>query len=235
MYDGFGKHLTGQLLLPTMADSVASDDPKFCFEEVLSTFKVCLSEDKAVILENYVSGWRGLIKFLNSLGSVFGFISKDAINKIQILVNLLKEDTHSHYMTVQSMVRYELDNGLVDIDKRGSHPESGTRTLLRLHRALRWLELFLERLRISSEDSKTSVMCADAYNESLAQYHPWVLRKAAGLAFCVLPGRPAFFEVMNVGTPEKVVAVLGEAVPLISEVYQITEELYSKNNLLNLP
>ncbi|XP_051915530.1 ceramide-1-phosphate transfer protein isoform X2 [Hippocampus zosterae] len=218
-----------------MADSVASDDPKFCFEEVLSTFKVCLSEDKAVILENYVSGWRGLIKFLNSLGSVFGFISKDAINKIQILVNLLKEDTHSHYMTVQSMVRYELDNGLVDIDKRGSHPESGTRTLLRLHRALRWLELFLERLRISSEDSKTSVMCADAYNESLAQYHPWVLRKAAGLAFCVLPGRPAFFEVMNVGTPEKVVAVLGEAVPLISEVYQITEELYSKNNLLNLP
>ncbi|XP_019746749.1 ceramide-1-phosphate transfer protein [Hippocampus comes] len=218
-----------------MADSVASDDPKFCFEEVLSTFKVCLSEDKAVILENYVSGWRGLIKFLNSLGSVFSFISKDAINKIQILVNLLKEDTHSHYMTVQSMVRYELDNSLVDIDKRGSHPESGTRTLLRLHRALRWLELFLERLRISSEDSKTSVMCADAYNESLAHYHPWVVRKAAGLAFCVLPGRPAFFEVMNVGPPEKVVAVLGEAVPLISEVYQITEELYAKNNLLNLP
>ncbi|XP_068505245.1 ceramide-1-phosphate transfer protein [Syngnathus scovelli] len=218
-----------------MADSVTLDDPKFCFEEVLSTFKVCLSEDKDVILENYVSGWRGLIKFLNCLGSVFGFISKDATNKIQILVNLLKGDTNSHYATVQSMVRYELDNGLVDIDKRGSHPESGTRTLLRLHRALRWLELFLERLRISTEDSKTSVMCAEAYNESLAHYHPWVVRKAAGVAFCMLPGRPAFFEVMNVGPPEKVAAVLGEAVPLISEVYRITEELYAKNNLLNLP
>ncbi|XP_077367960.1 ceramide-1-phosphate transfer protein [Festucalex cinctus] len=218
-----------------MADSVTSDDPKFCFEEVLSTFKVCLSEDKAVILENYVSGWRGLIKFLNSLGSVFGFISKDATNKVQILATLLKGDAHCHYRSAQSMVRYELDNGLVDVDKRGSHPESGTRTLLRLHRALRWLELFLERLRISSEDSKTSAMCAEAYNESLARYHPWVVRKAAGLAFCVLPGRPAFFEVMNVGPPEKVVAVLGEAMPLISQVYQITEELYAKNNLLDLP
>ncbi|XP_061665220.1 ceramide-1-phosphate transfer protein [Syngnathoides biaculeatus] len=218
-----------------MDDSVMSDDPKFCFEEVLSTFKVCLTEDKEVILENYVSSWRGLIKFLNSLGSVFGFISKDATNKIQILMNLIKGDTHSHYMTAQSMVRYELDNGLVDIEKRGSHPESGTRTLLRLHRALRWLELFLERLRTSTEDCKTSAMCAEAYNESLAHYHPWVVRKAAGLAFIVLPGRPAFFEVMNVGPPEQVVAILGEAMPLISEVYQITEDLYAKNNLLDLP
>ncbi|XP_057685653.1 ceramide-1-phosphate transfer protein isoform X2 [Corythoichthys intestinalis] len=218
-----------------MADCVTSEDAKFCFEEVLSTFKVCLSKDKEVILENYVSGWRGLIKFLNSLGSVFSFISKDATNKIQILVNLLRSDSLSNYTTVQSMVRYELDNGLVDIGKRGSHPESGTRTLLRLHRALRWLELFLERLRTSADDSKTSIMCAEAYNESLTQYHPWVVRKAAGLAFCVLPGRPAFFEVMNVGPPEKVVAVLGEALPLISEVYQITEELYAQNNLLELP
>lgn len=174
-------------------------------------------------------------RFLNSLGSVFGFISKDAVNKIKILVTYMDGENSSHYATIQSMVKYELDNELVDLTKRGSHPESGSRTLLRLHRALRWLELFLERLRTSSEDSKTSVMCADAYNESLAQYHPWVVRKAAGMAFCVLPGRPTFFEVMNVGPPEQVVATLGEALPLISEVYQITETLYAQQNLLDLP
>nr|XP_057941618.1 ceramide-1-phosphate transfer protein isoform X2 [Doryrhamphus excisus]XP_057941619.1 ceramide-1-phosphate transfer protein isoform X2 [Doryrhamphus excisus] len=222
-------------MTPTMAAAVTSEEQKFCLSEVLSTFKVCLSENNEVILENYVSGWRGLVKFLNSLGTVFGFISKDATNKIQILVNFLNGETFSHYMTVQSMVQYELDNGLVDLDKRGNHPESGCRTLLRLHRALRWLELFLERLRTSTEDSKTSAMCAEAYNESLALYHPWLVRKAAGMAFCVLPGRPTFFEVMNVGPPEQVVAMLGEAVPLISQVHQVTEELYAKNNLLNLP
>ncbi|XP_038579033.1 ceramide-1-phosphate transfer protein [Micropterus salmoides] len=218
-----------------MADSVDSEDQTFCLQEVLDTFKLCLSENKEVYLEHYVAGWRGLVKFLNSLGNVFGFISKDAVNKIKILVNYLEGENGSHYVTVQSMVKYELETGLVDLTKRGSHAESGCRTLLRLHRALRWLELFLERLRTSSEDSKTSVMCAEAYNESLAQHHPWLVRKAAGMAFCVLPGRPAFLEVMNVGPPEQVVAMLGDALPLISEVYQITEELYAQHNLLDLP
>lgn len=218
-----------------MADSVTADEQKFSLQEVLDTFKLCLSEEKDVYLEHYVAGWRGLVKFLNSLGSVFGFISKDAVNKIKILVGHQDGENGSHYVTFQSMVKYELDNGLVDLTKRGNHPESGCRTLLRLHRALRWLELFLERLRTSNEDGKTSVMCADAYNESLAQHHPWVVRKAAGMAFCVLPGRPAFLEVMNVGPPEQVVAMLGEALPLISEVYQITEDLYAQNNMLDLP
>lgn len=172
---------------------------------------------------------------MNSLGSVFTFISKDAVNKIDILVNFLNGENGVHYSTIQSMVKYELDNGLVDLTKRDKYPESGCRTLLRLHRALRWLELFLERLRTSDEDSKTSVMCSEAYNESLSQHHAWIIRKAAGMAFCALPGRPTFFEVMNVGTPDQVVAMLGEALPLISEVYNITENLYTEHQLLQLP
>eukprot|EP00066_Takifugu_rubripes_P010229 XP_003977859.1 PREDICTED: ceramide-1-phosphate transfer protein [Takifugu rubripes] len=210
-------------------------DHRFSLQEVLDSFKLCLSENKEVYLEHYVSGWRGLVKFLNSLGSVFGFISKDAVGKIKILEGYLEGDNSSQYATVQLMVKYELDNQLVDLTKRGNHPESGCRTLLRLHRALRWLELFLERLRVSGQDEKTSVMCADAYDQSLSQHHPWVVRKAAGLAFCVLPGREAFFQVMNVGSAEQVVSVLGEAVPLISEVYQITETLYAEQQLLQLP
>ncbi|XP_030277657.1 ceramide-1-phosphate transfer protein [Sparus aurata] len=218
-----------------MAAPVASEEQKFSLKEVLDTFKLCLSENKEVYLEHYVAGWRGLVKFLNCLGSVFGFISKDAVNKIKILVTHMEGENGSQYVTVQSMVKYELDNELVDLTKRGIHPESGCRTLLRLHRALRWLELFLERLRTSNEDGKTSVMCSESYNESLAQHHPWMVRKAAGMAFCVLPGRPAFFEVMNVGPPEQVVAMLGEALPLISDVYQITEEFYAQHNMLDLP
>ncbi|XP_019962075.1 ceramide-1-phosphate transfer protein [Paralichthys olivaceus] len=213
----------------------SSEQQKFSFQEILDTFKLCLTESKEVDLQHYLDGWRGLVKFLNRLGSVFGFISKDASNKIQILVGHLNGENGSQYVTIQSMVNFELEKELVDLTKKvGQHPESGCRTLLRLHRALRWLELFLERLRTSTEDGKTSVMCAEAYNESLAQHHAWVIRKAAGVAFCVLPGRLAFFEAMNVGPPEQVVAMLGEALPLISEVYQITEKLYAHHNLLEL-
>lgn len=218
-----------------MADSVSLDEQKFSLQEVLETFTSCLSDKQEVYIEHYVAGWRGLVRFMNSLGNVFGFVSKDAVNKIQILVNLLNSENGAHYVTIQSMVKYELENDLVDLTRRQSHPESGCRTLLRLHRALRWLELFLQRLRTSKEDDKTSVMCSEAYNESLSQYHPWVIQKAAGMAFYVLPGRSTFFDVMNVGTPEQVVAMLGDALPLISEVYKVTEELYGQNNLLNLP
>ncbi|XP_053498859.1 ceramide-1-phosphate transfer protein isoform X1 [Ictalurus furcatus] len=211
-----------------MADS-------FSLQNVLDNFKSCLSDNKEVCLKYYISGWRELVSFMNSLGSVFAFISKDAVNKIQILENFLTGENGTHYLTVQSMVKYELDNELVDLTKRGSHPESGCRTLLRLHRALRWLQLFLESLRTSTEDSKTSVMCSDAYNASLAQHHSWFIRTATGVAFCALPGRDTFFEVLNAGSHQEVVTLLGEALPLISEVYQITEDLYAKNNLLELP
>ncbi|KAG5838097.1 ceramide-1-phosphate transfer protein [Anguilla rostrata] len=218
-----------------MADAVMSEEQKFSLKEVLDTFQSCLTENKEVKIDQYVAGWRGLVRFMNSLGSVFSFISKDAVSKIQIMVNHRNGENGAQYTTIQSMVKYELDNGLVDLTKRGSFPESGCRTLLRLHRALRWLELFLERLRTSTEDGKTSVMCSEAYNESLAQFHPWIIRKASGVAFCALPGRPTFFEVMNVGPPEQVVAMLGDALPLISEVYQLTQDLYSQHNLLDIP
>ncbi|XP_029974918.1 ceramide-1-phosphate transfer protein-like [Salarias fasciatus] len=217
-----------------MAGSEAAEE-KFCLQEVVDAYRLCLSPEKEVYLEHYIAGWRALVKFLNSLGSVFGFIAVEALTKIQTLVTFLNGENGSQYSTLQSMVKYELDNELVDLTTRGPHPESGCRTLLRLHRALRFLELFLERLRVSTEDSKTSVMCTEAYNESLAQHHLYAVQKVACLAFLVLPGRPTFFEVMNVGPPEQVVSMLGEAVPLISEVYKITEELYAEHNLHDLP
>ncbi|XP_051948001.1 ceramide-1-phosphate transfer protein [Xyrauchen texanus] len=207
----------------------------FRLQKVLDAFRSCLNENKEVYIKYYIVGWQELVSFMNSLGNVFSFISKDVVSKIQIMENFLSGENGSHYVTVQSMVKFELENDLVDLTKRENHPESGCRTLLRLHRALRWLELFLDRLRTSTEESKTSVMCSDAYNESLAHHHPWLIRKAVDMAFCALPGRDTFFTVMNAGDHTQVVALLGESLPLISEVYQITEDLYLKNNLLELP
>ncbi|XP_041130250.1 ceramide-1-phosphate transfer protein-like [Polyodon spathula] len=218
-----------------MAGSDSVQEGKFSLKEVLIAFQSCLTDNQEILTDSYVSGWRGLVRFMNSLGSIFSFISKDAVNKIQIMVTHRTGENGEKYETLQSMVKYELDNNLVDLQRRAEHPESGCRTLLRLHRALRWLELFLEKLRTSTEDSKTSVMCTDAYNDSLAQHHAWIIRKAATAAFCALPGRAAFFQTMNVGSTEQVVEMLREAMPFISKVYEITEELYKQHNLLELP
>ncbi|NXA64764.1 CPTP protein, partial [Mohoua ochrocephala] len=169
-------------------------------------------------------------RFLQSLGTVFSFISKDAVAKVSLLEGHCGGRQGQQYVSLQSMVRHELAAGPAALRARS---DSGCRTVLRLHRALRWLQLFLEGLR--SGDSRTSVVCTDAYNASLAAYHPWVVRKAATVAFCALPSRDAFLEIMNVGAREEAVAMLGEAIPYIGDVYSITQELFAQHKLLDLP
>uniref|UniRef100_A0A8D0HHP3 Ceramide-1-phosphate transfer protein n=1 Tax=Sphenodon punctatus TaxID=8508 RepID=A0A8D0HHP3_SPHPU len=212
-----------------------ADVEGFCLKKVLVVFESCLTEKQEVLMDPYIEGWKGLVRFLNSLGTIFSFVSKDAVTKIQIMENFRSGGQQEKYLTVQSMVTYELASGLVDLKNRSEHPNSGCRTILRLHRALHWLQLFLEALRTSQEDSKTSVLCTDSYNASLANYHPWIIRKAATLAFCALPTRNTFLENMNLGSPEEAVDMLGEALPHICKVYEITEALYAKHKLLDLP
>lgn len=98
------------------------------------------------------------------------------------------------------MVAYEVSNKLVDRDSRSRprHPNSGCRTVLRLHRALHWLQLFLEGLRTSSEDARTSTLCTEAYSAMLCAYHSWI-RQAVTVAFCALPSGKVFLEAMTVG------------------------------------
>ncbi|XP_062363725.1 ceramide-1-phosphate transfer protein [Cinclus cinclus] len=199
----------------------------FSLREVLDAFRRCVTEQREVLLEPYLSGWRGLIRFLQSLGTVFSFISKDAVAKVTLLEELCERQG---LPSVQSLLGQELAAGAAALRAR---PDSGSRTLLRLHRALRWLQLFLEGLR--SGDSRTSVLCTDAYNASLAEHHPWFVRKAAAVAFCALPARDAFLDIMNVGTREEAVLMLGEAVPHIEEVYRVTQQLLERHGLLDLP
>ncbi|KAJ7398703.1 Ceramide-1-phosphate transfer protein [Pitangus sulphuratus] len=204
----------------------------FSLREVLDAFRGCVTERREVLLEPYLSGWWGLIRFLQSLGAVFGFISRDAVAKVQIMERHRRGEQGRHYESLQSMVEFELSQGPGELRGR---PDSGCRTVLRLHRALLWLQLFLEGLRTGHRESRTAAICTDSYNASLARHHPWVVRKAATLAFCALPSRDAFLEVMNVGPPEQAVHMLGEAIPYIQSVYGITQELFARHSLLDLP
>jgi hypothetical protein len=45
-----------------MAGSAVIEEQKFSLQEVLDTFKLCLSENQDVYVEHYVAGWRGLVK-----------------------------------------------------------------------------------------------------------------------------------------------------------------------------
>lgn len=64
------------------------------------------------------------------MGAVFSFVSKDLQAKIDILNDLLKQN--SSFETAKQMIEYEKTSNL--LHKSGY--TSGSRTLLRLHRGL---------------------------------------------------------------------------------------------------
>lgn len=70
-------------------------------------------------------------RFFQLMGSVFGFVSSDLKEKIQILNDLINKDDQN-YTTIKSMIQYEKENKILD---KGDYT-NGARTLLRLHRGL---------------------------------------------------------------------------------------------------
>ncbi|XP_078457892.1 ceramide-1-phosphate transfer protein-like [Lampetra planeri] len=220
-----------------MADAESGEERRGAFrlQAVLDEFRGCVDERGDVLLAGYLLGWKELVRFMNGLGAVFSFISRDAATKINILQGLLDGEEAHNYRTLQAMARLEVARTPAFSAAPG-HVHSGCRDFLRLHRALLWLHLFLEKLRASDEASeRPSVLCAEAYGASLAQHHPWLVRRASALAFRTLPARQVFLARLGAGPEKEVLAVLGEAVPAIVKVYDISQRLYEHYQILSLP
>jgi hypothetical protein len=66
------------------------------------------------------------------LGTVFGFVGSDVKSKIEILQGYRAGENRTHYETVEKMLQFEKDADYINANKESS----GSRTLLRLHRAL---------------------------------------------------------------------------------------------------
>ena len=54
----------------------------FSLDTLRTSFEGCIAEDGKILLKNYITGFDELYKFLNLLGTVFGWVSTDVDNKI---------------------------------------------------------------------------------------------------------------------------------------------------------
>ena len=207
---------------------------KFQLSVVQDAFKKTLQEDRTLLMDEYIRGYDELCIFFDMLGTVFGFITADVREKIGILQQHRGSENGDKYVSFQAMFEFEIAN---DLTQKKSQPLSGSRTLLRLHRALAFTMLFMKKLSEASDNDSSSSMATDAYNQSLANFHPWWIRKAATWAMYTLP---------NVGDLTKKIAapsvgreeakrLLKEVTEAINPVYDITEELYTKHDLHGLP
>jgi hypothetical protein len=104
-------------------------------------------------------------RFFDQLGYVFKFVKDDVVQKLTILQKFVDHDHAKHFETIQKGIDYETENGLIK-----SNSENFARTLLRLHRALIFIEEFLRGLSERPTSESTVTIATNAYDSTL-YYH----------------------------------------------------------------
>lgn len=202
---------------------------------VKAAFEICESSEE-LDLDQYVIAYKELSRFFRLLGSAFGFVAQDVDDKIAILEKHRISESKEHYATIDGMLKYETESGLADSghSPAGGKLPSGARTLLRLHRALEFVILFLGKVRDAPEDSGTSGIARECYDASLAKYHPWLVRKGANMAMYLLPSRKTLVSSMCKTTVEDATAQVGDVIKSGRTIFDKTQSFYSEKKLLEL-
>jgi hypothetical protein len=209
-----------------------SESVKFNPKELLDAFKKA-KEGEEVVIDEYVRGYVQLTHFFDLLGTVFGYINSDINEKVGILQYYRNGEIKEFYRTVKSMMEYEISK---NFSVSSEHP-SGSRTLLRLHRALAFASLFMKRLAEAGLGDKSSTIAYDSYNETLAEFHPWLIRKGVGVATYTLGTCGSLLQrcgsdLENVEETKKILAEVSLA---MDDVYKMSDSLYTQFDLHGLP
>ena len=175
-------------------------------------------------------------RFFSIIGTIFSFVTSDVHSKLAILQYHLTSEAGTHYETIEKMIEFEVANG-ISADSAGGQP-SGSRTLLRLHRALEFIILLFSELAQSSAESTESfsTLVGRAYTATLANHHSWVIRSAVFVALYAVPSRSTLVHRLDSeGSDERIINQLNAAVLAMQPVYDRVQTLYSDNDLLQLP
>lgn len=211
---------------------MATDDGFFHVSRVIDAFKKCSEEEDGLLIDSYLEAYLELHRFFQIMGSVFSFVASDVHEKINILKNYRHSDEGENYRTIEQMINFERDNDLLNNKDR----PSGSRTLLRLHRALEFISMFMRSLGKATPTDKTSSLAQSAYQDTLSKYHPWLIQKGAMLAMYTLPYRDELIKkVCGNSYIDEVNPLMGKLADAADTVYNRTQKLYAQYDLLDLP
>jgi len=217
-------------------EKVNLEDADFSLELLTQHFKDSTAAP-GLCLASYVKGYREVYKFLNLLGTVFGWVGSDVWAKIVQLEKYLAGEEKEHYQNIKAMIEYEVEHDLIKTKKKDD--PSGSRTLLRLHRALEYIIAFLHKLDDIQDADLCSVISVEAYEATLMKYHPWVVQKAAKLAMKLLPTKGGLIlKVHPEGSEEGIKKTLEnfpKAVSAMRAAYDAMHVHYEEKNLLDIP
>lgn len=188
---------------------------------------------------------------MEALGPLVGFFTYKVQEKITLIRQLAEKHrlltlppsnspplahnpSRPNYHSVRSMLDTELQLGVVNFNRQ---TPSGSRTLLRLHRSLLWLQLLLMKLWPESGHVRQSLgeACEEAYNEALAPYHPWLLQSVARVAFKAMPEHTVLLSMVCVNKHEEAEPIIHTIIKAIIEVRRRTHAELEKRHMLDLP
>lgn len=196
--------------------------------KVADLFERALLGDSDVSLPLYLDAYQQLNNLFSILGKGFSFVEKDLLEKQNILSSLQVADC-AHYGTVDDMVSWEC--------RSGAPSEKGSRTLLRLHRALLFIADFLKSLKDSHNGDQISTLCQTCYERTLSKHHNWLVRKCVGMATHLLASRDYLLSAIIKEGPrdeEDVLEAISRLVLVTEKVYARVQHIYESRNILDL-
>ena len=168
-----------------------------------------------------------MFRFFDYLGSVFYFVVADVKEKLVLLKDYMAKN-EQNYKTILKIVNYEKENKIYK--NKGNN---ASRHILRLHRALIFIYKFLDRLYQSDHKNKSSTICSEVYEITLAKHHSWIVRKAATLGMLTLPSHEVLVHYMLQSSDDKTNFPM--FIQSVEAVYDTTQRIYEKLDFLDLP
>eukprot|EP01117_Protostelium_nocturnum_P003820 TRINITY_DN15084_c0_g1_i1.p1 TRINITY_DN15084_c0_g1~~TRINITY_DN15084_c0_g1_i1.p1 ORF type:complete len:219 (-),score=72.25 TRINITY_DN15084_c0_g1_i1:39-695(-) len=218
---------------------MSANQDGFTFMGVHAVFKKVADRTKElgeVPIVPLLEAFRDLSRLFDQLGPVFYFVKMDIDGKVQMLEEMYVSGASATperraQDTVEKIIRYEVSNNITETYIRSN----GSRTILRLVRALDFVAAFMEKAK-----AEPNLLLREAvqlsYEEKLSQFHSWPARKAVGLATYTLPSREDFLKLLG-ATPEILVegGPFDDLVSYFKTVAETTLKTYTEHDLQNLP
>lgn len=235
----------------------ASATERFDLSLVVEHFERSIADSvDDVDTDMYLNGYRELNKFFSMMGTVFGFVSKDVAEKMDILAEFRQRmEDADRFKSFSSSLTYEKQSGLL----KKTDYVSASRTLLRLHRGLGdllvlttfvigrvliprfsdvsrtdFIRVFLGALGELQPNDKTHTCCQIAYNQTLAAHHSWLIRKGAVMAMYTMPTRDQLLGRVCLDVPAAI-ECLPRMLDVTRQVFERTDALYTLHDLHSLP
>ncbi|CAF3222581.1 unnamed protein product, partial [Rotaria sp. Silwood2] len=182
--------------------------------------------------QDYIDGYRELLKFFDQLGYIFKFVKDDVVDKLGILQSFVDKDKKgtTHFNTIQKAIDYETEQNLIK-----TNPQNFTRTLLRLHRALLFLIEFLGGLADRPLSENTATIATHCYDATLYNYHGFLIRQSVKLGFLMLPSRRQLDEVIFHGHKTELFEQYKTFIKIIKQIYDTIQSFYAEKKYLQLP